>query len=437
MRHAIILLVVLASMLTPSAAFSDDRGTAVDSGAANPQVTILDVGIVDEHMVRIDLATSGLDAPGTEPPTVELAVWFDGVPARAALPLIHMPPRFAMDLDLPVGVVRVGGIPVGAFPPVARFRENLEFPVDVTVRRGSHVATARRMATFLLPTVIVPGYMNEFGGLDVGALATFVRRGYRIGGTSPTLFWFSYPSREMDLDEAALALAAYVRRVVLPTTYAARINVVGFSLGGLLARWNVAHNVDGWGTLVNRLVLVGVPNEGSVMAYLGEHAPFILPLASGFGRTRATHALTPTFPFWRATPGEAWHTPPDAGNSLLAQLNTLPLPDSIRVYIFYGSHDPRDSAGPQTAAGVTGALPGTAFLFGAGDGIVLAESAQGLPVHGSGGVPALAERTVLRVDLGAVYHSNLLYVGADRIAGALLDRFLSKVDEAAPAISSP
>lgn len=430
MRKAIILILLLAWVLPPPAASADPGGT--------PRVTILDVGLVDAHVVRITLATSGLDAPGTEPPTVDVAVWLDGVPARAALPLIHMPPRFAMDLDLPAGIVRVGGIAVGTFQPVPRFRENLKFPVDVTVRRGSLTATARRTVTFLLPTVIVPGYLNELTGRDDPALAILVRHGYRLGGTSPTLFWYTYPSHEVALDDAAQGLAAYARRVVLPATYAARVNVVGFSFGGLMARWNIAHDTDGWGALVNRLILVGVPNEGSVMAYLGEHAPFFVPF-SGFGRTRTARTLTPTFPFWRATPAEEWRTPPDAGNTLLAELNALRIPDDIRVYVFFGSNDPADSVGPATAAGVTGALPGSGLAFGAGDGIVLAASAQGLPIHGSGGVPALVERTVLTVDLGAVYHTHLLDAGADRIAGTLLDRFVSTVDEAAlePAVATP
>lgn len=421
MRKALVLILLLVWVLIPPA-FSAEP-------VVNSRVSILNVSLVDAHIARVDLATSGLDASGTEPPTVELAVWLDGVPARASLPLMHMPSRFAMDLDLPAGIVRVGGISVGTFQPVSRFTENLKFPVDVTVRRGSLVATARRTATFLLPTVIVPGYLNELTARDDPALEIFIRHGYRLGGTSPTLFWFTYPSHQVALDDAAHSLAAYVRQVVLPATYAARINVVGFSLGGLMARWNIAHDIDGWGALVNRLVLVGVPNEGSVMAYLGVHAPFFVPF-SGFGRTQTAHLLTPTFPFWRATPDEEWRTPPDGENSFLAQLNALPLPGGVRVYIFFGSHDPTDSAGPMTAAGITGALPGSGLAFAAGDGIVLAASAQGQPVNGSGGVPVLTERTVLYVDLGAVYHTHLLDAGADRIAEALLDRFLSTVDEA-------
>jgi hypothetical protein len=91
-----------------------------------------------------------------------------------------MPARFAMDLHLPAGLVRVGGVVVGAFHPAPRFTENLWFPVEVTVRRGAFAATIRREATILLPTVIVPGHLNELGGPDEDAVQAFHRHGYPV-----------------------------------------------------------------------------------------------------------------------------------------------------------------------------------------------------------------------------------------------------------------
>jgi len=217
---------------------------------------------------------------------------------------------------------------------------------------------------------------------------------------------------------------------VLPATHAARVNVVGYSLGGLLARWNVAYDVDGWATLVDRLMLVGVPNEGTVLAYVVAHAPSILPYA-GLGRRPAASAFLPTFPFWRADSTQPWTVPADAGNELLADLNARPLPPDIRLYLFYGSHDPRKAGGPQTSAGITGSLPGATLSYGEGDGVVLAASALGLPIGGNEGVTVLTEHAAARVDLGAVYHTGLLEAGATKIIAALLDRFFERVDEAA------
>jgi hypothetical protein len=427
MRVTIPVLLVLI-LITPLAA------GAAGHGPEDLRVSILSVRMADPHALAVEVATSGLQSQDGQPPVVDLRVWLDGVPARAALPLIDMPPRFTMVLDLPAGVITVGGIPIGAFHPVLPFTENLRFPVDVTVRHGSRAATARSIATILLPTVIVPGYLNELSGQDETVLTRFRRHGYATGGAAPSLFWFTYSSRRLTLEEAGRALAAYVRQTVLPAGYAARINVVGYSVGGLIARWTIAHNLDGWGTLVNRLVLIGVPNEGSVMAYMAEHAPSFLPF-SGLGQSPLAESVVPVFPFWRAGAGQPWSLPPDAHNPVLTDLNARPIPPGIRVYVFFGNHDPRDSAGPQTAAGVTRPLPGGALSFASGDGVVLAASAQGLPIHGGTGVPVLSDRTVARVDLGTVYHMGLLAAGADRIAAALLDRFRTTVDEAPAARS--
>jgi hypothetical protein len=427
MRRAVVPSVLLAGLLFVTVRPAAAEPAGAEPGAG-PSAAILDVGMVGQNL-RITMGTAGLQESQGDEPSLTVSAWLDGVPIRAVMPLIHMPPRFAMDLDLPEGIVRVGGVAVGSFAPVARFRENLRFPVEVTIHRGAAVATARTTAMIPLPAVIVPGYLNEWGGPSKDLLAAFHRRGYTVAGPGQNVFWFTYPSQQVSLPEAASALAAYVRGVVLPATYAARVNVVGYSLGGLMARWNVAYDVDGWGTLVNRLALVGVPNEGAVIAYVAAHAPSVLPFAA-LGRRPATMAFLPTFPFWRSDPNRPWTVPPDVDNGVLTELNAQSIPPDIQIYLFYGSNDPRHTGGPQTSEGVTGSLAEGRLSYGQGDGVVLAASAQGLPIRGTAGVPELADRAVARVDLGAVYHSGLLEAGASKIAAALLDRFVDRVDEA-------
>src|SRR5579864_8775314 len=272
-----MVLLIVAAVFAPASA-------AVQAAEAL-RADILDVAMVGRSL-RVTMATAGLGDPQGEAATADVAVWLSGAPIRVGLPLIHMPRQFSMDLDLAAGVARVGGIAVGQFASVPPFRENLRFPVEVTVRRGPLVATARRMAAILLPTVIVPGYLNERDGPSEAVMTAFRRHGYADRGAGQNVFWFTYKSTEITLPEGGRALAAYVRRTVLPASYAARINVVGYSLGGLMARWNVAYDVDGWGALVDRLALVGVPNEGTVLAYLVDHAPSALPYSS-LARTSA------------------------------------------------------------------------------------------------------------------------------------------------------
>jgi hypothetical protein len=252
------------------------------------------------------------------------------------------------------------------------------------------------------------------GKPEPAILSGFEQRGYRSQGASPDLFWFTYPSRSLPLKEASQVLSAYVRDVVLPSTYAARINVVAYSLGGLLTRWNLAFD-PAWDHLVNRFVMVGVPNEGVVMAYVGGWYAIAAPWA----RTPAARSMLPTFPFWRPARGAPWTFPPDAHNAALVELNTHPLPEGVRTYAFYGNQQPNPD-GRGTWAGVTGQLPRAGFEAGAGDGVVLVASALGLPINGGAGVPGLADRLAMQRDLGAVGHLWLLEAAVPEIEDVLL-----------------
>jgi hypothetical protein len=375
------------------------------------------------------------DAAG--PATVSVTTDIGGAGAaahQATFSLQHIASDVTVDFDLPRGVISVGGQQVGAFPPVGPLTDNLRFPVDVSIRRGTDVVTMRRDITLLLPTVIVPGYSNERRtSADPLVMQRFARAGYTTAGPA-TLFWFSYPSHNVNLEEGARALAAYVRRTVLPATYAAKINVVGYSVGALFARWNVQYDVEGWSGLVNRLVMVAAPNEGALMPYIGSHAPGFLPFVQS-ARSPLARAMDPVFPFWRARDSDPWSIPGDDGNPPLAALNARPMPPGIRLYNLYGNSDPARTGGPQTAAGVTGDLPGASVSYGFGDGIVLTASALGLPINGSAGVPGLAG--AVRVDVGRVYHTRVLEAATSRAAAALQDRFETAAEAAGSALKTP
>jgi pimeloyl-ACP methyl ester carboxylesterase len=403
-----LALVLVLSLLPPA------QGR-IEEGLS---VRIVDVERVGPLNVRVGIKLFGVQADAEEP-KITLQAAPGGHPVRAVVSF-RTPSRFSMDVDLKAGRVRVGHVSVVEFEPVPPPQENMQFPILVTVTQGAAEATDRRVVIFPLPTVIVPGYLNDLSGEpDLGVISILAARGYHPLGESPDLFWFVYPSRRLTIQNAASALAGYVHSV-LSATYASRINVVGYSLGGLLARWDVAFE-PGWDRIVNRLLLVSVPNEGSVVAYT--YANY---LVAGLARTPAARTLVPTFPFWRSASGSQWTFPTDGRNPSLTDLNNQPLPPGIRVYAFYGS-------GTATQLGITGDdVPGAEIAYGPGDGIVLAASALGLPINGSGGIAALTNRLEAQVDLGSVRHQGLLGAAATKIADALLDRF----SDAAPAPSA-
>ncbi len=383
----------------------------------------LAISISDLHLIAPGQVGGDVIIAGWQPelrPTIEGTV-------RVGGRVIQAPPgpvvaaRFPGSVDLKAGKFRIGGVAAvgGDFAPVPPLEENTPIAVEITVHQGDGAATARQTGVLLLPTVIVPGYLNDMSRTpDPAIISALAQRGYHAEGASPDLFWFTYESRGLDLREAAEALAVYVHDVVLPKTYAARINVVGYSLGGLMARWNMAFE-SGWDTLVNRFVMVATPNEGAVMSYVARW----YPVAAAWAQTPAARDMLPTFPFWRPDPGTPWTIPPEASNVSLATLNTQPLPEGVRIYDFYGNQ-PLNAEGLGTWAGVTGRLPGGAFSYGPGDGFVLAESALGLPLHGGAGVPAFGDR-VVTVDLGPVGHLALLGAAISRIADVLTDRVAS------------
>lgn len=290
----------------------------------------LAISISDLHLIAPGQVGGDVTITGWQPelrPTIEGTV-------RVGERVIQAPPgpvvaaRLPGSIDLAAGKFRIGGVAVGEdFAPVPPLEENTRIAVELTIHQGNAVATARQAGVLLLPTVIVPGYLNDMARTpDPAIISALAQRGYHAGGASPDLFWFVYDSRALDLREAAEALAVYVHGVVLPKTYAARINVVGYSLGGLMARWNMAFE-SGWDILVSRFVMVGTPNEGAVMSYVGQR----YPVAAAWAQTPAASDMLPTFPFWRPDPGAPWTIPPEASNVSLATLNTQPLPEGVRV----------------------------------------------------------------------------------------------------------
>jgi hypothetical protein len=385
---------------------------------ARPEVSLEPAGMADPHTVRLAVSAAGPAEAG--PLTMSVAV--PPGTAVAELPLARMPKRFPMVLDLARGEVSVGGIRIGAFAPMPPPSDNIRVEVAVTVRDGTGTATARAAVDLLLPTVIVPGYRNESTFVPDPILAAMERAGYKSAGPAPTVFWAAYGSAPLSIGGEAGEIGRYLRRVVRPAVYASRVNIVGYSVGGVVARWALAEDAADWRGLVNRLVLVGVPDEGLVIAYLADRMLPGMPL-TGWAHGPLVRDLYPAFPYWRAGPGQPWSFPPGGVGTTLARLNRIPLPGAIRVYVIYGDDPRTDGMGFDTVVGITGVLPGGELSWGAGDGLVLAASAQGLPIHGGPGDPALAHNLVCRVDAGPIYHTHLLRAAVPRIAGMLRDRW--------------
>ena len=129
-----------------------------------------------------------------------------------------------------------------------------------------------------VPVVFLPGLGSESpgeGGLggalgDIGSLAFLaaVDLGaggiYDTGGEDPALVVHPYASLSESLSSSANSLHKRVRRMLRGTSFAC-VDVVGYSMGGLVARrWAADH---GRGK-VRRMVFLATPNEGAPLAQL-------------------------------------------------------------------------------------------------------------------------------------------------------------------------
>jgi pimeloyl-ACP methyl ester carboxylesterase len=115
-------------------------------------------------------------------------------------------------------------------------------------------------------------------------------------------------------------------RDLLAHSYAARVDLVGHSMGGLVARAYLAE--PGAARRVRTLVLLGAPNQGSAATFeeLGPNTR--LP--------RTARDLLPTYPFLRDAITGRYLAPPEK-NDFLPLLNRTRLSAAIRVYSIYGT----------------------------------------------------------------------------------------------------
>lgn len=120
--------------------------------------------------------------------------------------------------------------------------------------------------TVAVPVVIVPGLGNELapGGSDVFALALNLATGgaYTLDGKVPTLVVHDYTSLDSELTDLGKDLKSVARKSMRGSSFA-RIDAVGYSMGGLVIREWLAGKGRG---KVRRAILVGTPNQGAPLA---------------------------------------------------------------------------------------------------------------------------------------------------------------------------
>ncbi|MCD6412452.1 hypothetical protein J7K91_02135 [bacterium] len=196
---------------------------------------------------------------------------------------------------------------------VKRFTKNEKFILRAIAyfKDGPVSEPDEKEVKILLPTIVIHGLMAKPGGLLPIWLQRFLSRflsfffayhnfmhylqketrgdfitGYDIEeGRYKTLWWFSYDSIKGTPQGVAQKLDELITQQIIDPekgmTYAAKVNLIGHSLGGLVARYYTAS----WGGAekVHRVIMIGAPNNGSSKFYLA---------SSGWSRERVERCLT-------------------------------------------------------------------------------------------------------------------------------------------------
>ena len=178
-------------------------------------------------------------------------------PVTAALP--------GLAREVAWNVAHLATYPLGALPGSA---------ARMLRRRGNASDPGQRGLLTLDPGAATTPILMVHGIVDNHSIFTRLDRLLRARGFA-TVAAYDYGLLTADVARAAAGLGTVVRRLAHDTGHE-RVQVVGHSLGGLLARWFVQK--QGGDDVVETLVTLGTPHQGTELARLARVVP-LLPVA--------------------------------------------------------------------------------------------------------------------------------------------------------------
>jgi hypothetical protein len=404
----------------------------------------------DSHTVQVNI-TGHFSQDPTTAKALSVEATINGIPVSSIYPLSSsavgdQPKSLFIDLS-------TAG-PAGSAVP--KFADNQTFTLTATINEGSQTNTSQTDAEIPLPVVHVHGILTDCLGDRIphklfeylkSAHPAYVEDPGVSNGTAdnmltpatypyPTLVSFDYKSMQKSVTAVASDLDTFIRQQVLKQTYAAKVNIVAHSLGGIISRAAITFN--GTGAVVNELILVGSPSEGATLAPLAlnfwstfrlvtlsaaiVYPPFADAAACILVGTQDTaRELQPTYPWWAANKADVANGPLGipAGSvaPVLGFLNSLGLDPGVKYYglVAGGILTPtklwgRNSLWPgELAAGKPPLSDNTAYE--PGDGIVPLRSQEALETPWTRG--SLAGQLNVYDNVGPVFHTD--YFKAQRV----------------------
>ncbi len=239
--RALFGLLLAAATLLPAA-----------TAAADPVVAGVDAKVSRNRRLRL-----ALDVAFTEPGVVIVEGTVNGVPVRATKRLRRSGARRVRFAFAPKRRTLRGG------------PKPIEFDLEVMAEeRGGARSTPQPIDVEIpVPLLVLPGLGNEGGTNGVGILVELLDADgrYQRDSRRPLLEVHGYESLAKSLPQLGRELDRAARRLLRGTPFR-RVDVVGYSMGGLVARSWIAW--AGGARRAHNCVLLGTPNEGTPLAYL-------------------------------------------------------------------------------------------------------------------------------------------------------------------------
>lgn len=225
---------------------------AASPAVADPGIVRLVESVHRRRQVRVEVEAT-VDAPGE----VRLTGTVNGREVRLVKRLKKAGTRtFRMKVD----PSRLG---------LRRLTEPLSFDLEVAVSETGGATVQREVeVTVPVPVVFLGGLGNETapGSGDAFAAALNLARGgvHELGPDGADLVVHEYPSLSTSIPKLGKRLHATARKLLKGSAFA-QVDVVGYSMGGLVARSWIAQQGAG---RCRTCVLLATPNEGSPLAYM-------------------------------------------------------------------------------------------------------------------------------------------------------------------------
>jgi len=238
---------------------------------------------------------------------------------------------------------------------VERFTENQDFEAYVTMTDTAGKETSASGSVDIpIPAIVITGILTDGAIVEEGTAGvedyfsdtnrlSESRPRYESSGPYPTLFGLDKAHNGYDPDGLTLAqcadkLVSVIESVIRPSgwtpnnppkTYASKVDIIGHSKGGLVAR-EFLQDHKSYSPSVRKLILACSPHTGAVDVY------WLLTLDVRPWTLKVYKELAPTTDWFRALPWKPFGVFHGA-NTVLRRLNKTVIPPNIDVHIFYGA----------------------------------------------------------------------------------------------------